>query len=250
MIRLFRLTLLSILALSGLLDASPGDAAEAFTVVQRDEIVRILRNALVADPSILRDAVAAMQTAEKQHQDEDARARVAANAAKLIEPNDPVAGNPHGDVTIVEFFDVRCPYCKRMEQPMTDLLSGDRRVRLVYKDLPVLGPASVLGAKALLAAQKQGHYDRLRDALMHTDVPITMESIRSEAQRIGLDWAQLAKGMQDPEIDARLQSNLKLAASLGIQGTPAFVIGGELLPGAVDFNELQRAVAAARIASK
>ena len=250
MIRLFQLVLLPILALGGLVDANPGHAADAFSPAQRVEIVRILRDALVADPSILRDAVAAMQTAEKQRQDEDARARVAANAAKLIEPTDPGAGNPQGDVTIVEFFDVRCPYCKRMEQPMTDLLSGDRRVRLVYKDLPVLGPASVIGAKALLAAQKQGHYDRLRDALMHTDVPITLESIRSEAQKLGLDWAQLAKDMEDPEIEARLQSNLKLAASLGIQGTPAFVIGGELLPGAVDLNELQRAVGAARMVSK
>lgn len=250
MIRLIRIVLLPALMVCLLGLPNSGRAAEAFSPAQRAEIVSILRDALTADPSILRDAMAALQTAEQRQQEADAAARVAANSAKMIDPSDPVAGNSQGDVTIVEFFDVRCPYCKRMEQPMAELLKRDRGVRLVYKDLPVLGPASVLGAKALLAAQKQGHYEVFRDAMMHTTAPITEETIRAEAQRLGLDAARLAQDMNDPAIAARLKGNQQLAAALAIQGTPALVIGGRLLPGAVDLAELQQSVDSARLALK
>ncbi len=239
-----------LLALCGLfatlLLPNAGRAADSFTPAQRAEIVRIVRDALVQDPSILRDAVEALQTAEKKQEEESSRAALIANRSALIDPADPVAGNPDGNVTIVEFFDIRCPYCKRLETPMADLLKRDPQVRLVYKDLPVLGPPSVLGARALLAAQRQGGYEKLREALMHTDVPITKDVIRSAAERLGLDWAKLSQDMDAPEIEARIQKNLHLASALGIQGTPAMVIGDTLIPGAVDLAELQRAVAGAR----
>ena len=118
--------------------------------------MQILRDALKQDPSILRDAVTAMQDDEGDRQ----RAALAAAKDSLIDPADPVGGNPKGDVTIVEFFDTRCPYCRKLEPTMADLLARDHGVRLVYKDLPILGPASVLGSKALLAAQKQGGYEK------------------------------------------------------------------------------------------
>jgi protein-disulfide isomerase len=225
---------------------APGQAAESFTPAQRSEIVRILREALIKDPSILRDAVEALQLSEKQQDEESAHAALAANRAALIDPADPVGGNAAGDVTIVEFFDTRCPYCKRLEAPMAELLRHDGKIRLIYKDLPVLGPASVLGAKALLAAQRQGSYEKLRDALMHTDVPTTKDSLRVEAERAGLDWARMSQDMDAPETEARIQKNLRLASALGIQGTPAMVIGDTLIPGAVDLPELQRLVAADR----
>jgi protein-disulfide isomerase len=133
----------------------PVHAAE-FTPAQRAEIVQILRDALKQDPSILRDAVGALQADEGDRQQAASRAAIAAVRDTLIDPADPVAGNPTGDVTIVEFFDTRCPYCRKLEPAMDELLAGDHGVRLVYKDLPILGPASVLGSKALLAAQQQG----------------------------------------------------------------------------------------------
>lgn len=244
-IRLFWPILFAASALC-VMSTAPCRAADAFDPAQRAEIVRILRDALATDPSILRDAVAALQTAEHQQQQVDASTRVAANAGKIIDPADPVAGDPKGDVTIVEFFDVRCPYCKRLDPPMAELLARDHHVRLIYKDLPVLGPPSLLGARALLAAQKQGRYEPMRDALMRATAPITEELIRAEAQKLGLDRDRLTRDMDDPVIAARLNSNLALAESLGIQGTPALVIGGMLIPGAVDLNELTRAVAEAR----
>ena len=129
---------------------------------------------------------------------------------------------------------------------MAALLKQDPQVRLIYKDLPVLGPASVLGSKALLAAQRQGAYEKLRDALMHTDIPITSDSLRAHAERAGLDWARLSQDMDSPEIDARIKANLRLASTLGIQGTPAIIVGDTLVPGALDLAQLQRLVASNR----
>ena len=131
--------------------ATPVRAGE-FTPSQRAEIVQIVRDALKQDPSILRDAVTALQAEDGDRQQASSRAAIAAAGDKLVDAADPTGGNPKGDVTIVEFFDTRCPYCRKLEPAMADLLARDHGVRLVYKDLPILGPASVLGSKALLAA--------------------------------------------------------------------------------------------------
>jgi protein-disulfide isomerase len=216
--------------------------ADEFTPAQRAEIVQILRGALKQDPSILRDAVTAMEADEDNHK----RAAIAAARNTLVDPGDPVGGNPNGDVTIVEFFDTRCPYCRKLEPAMADLLARDHRVRLVYKDLPILGPASLLGSKALLAAQRQGRYEKLRGAIMAAPPDTNKRAIQGIAQQAGLDWERLEHDMDDPAIAARIQANLKQARELGIEGTPALVIGGELIPGAVDLADLQKAVAAAR----
>ena len=237
---LFRLLLPCLVAC---LISAPGRADE-FTPAQRAEIVQILRDALKQDPSILRDAVSAMQADEGEHQ----RAALASAKDRLIDPADPVGGNPNGDVTIVEFFDTRCPYCRKLEPSMAELLAGDHGVRLVYKDLPILGPASVLGSKALLAAQKQGGYEKLRSAIMSAPPQTTKAMIQDAAQRLGLDWKRLEHDMDDPAIQSRINTNLELARSIGIEGTPALVIGGDLIPGAIEVAELRKAVAAARSA--
>ena len=228
--------------------------AEEFTPAQRAEIVRIVRDALREDPSILREAVEALQSAEGKRV-EDARRTAIATARPVLftDPADPVGGNPAGDVTIVEFFDPRCPYCRRLEPTMAGLLQRDHGLRLVYKDLPILGPGSVLGSRALLAAFRQQDrvpqaYERLRSALMQGGPDITKERIETEAERLGLDLPRLQHDMADPALQQQLDGNLKLARSLGIDGTPALVIGNNLIPGAVELSELQKAVADARAA--
>jgi protein-disulfide isomerase len=220
--------------------------ADGFTPAQRAEIVAIVRDALKQDPTILRDAVVALQADETEKSQQAARAAIAESHDSLVTPADPVAGDPHGDVTIVEFFDTRCPYCRRMEPTMTEFLGQDRRVRLVYKDLPILGPASVMGSKALMAAQKQNAYVPMREALMKLPPDTTLQQIQAAAQTLGLDWPRLARDMDDPSVQARIDGNIQLAHALGIQGTPALVIGHDLVPGAVDLTDLQREVADAR----
>jgi protein-disulfide isomerase len=244
MTRILRLAAYCIAACLPLIAAQ---AAE-FTPSQRAEIVQILRDALKQDPSILRDAVNALQADDGDRQQAASRAAIVAAKDALVDAADPVGGNPQGDVTIVEFFDTRCPYCRKLEPTMAALLARDHGVRLVYKDLPILGPASVLGSKALLAAQKQGGYEKLRDAIMAAPPDTTKPMIQAIAQKLGLDWKRLEHDMDDPSIGARIQANLKLAHGIGIEGTPALVIGGDLIPGAVDTAELTKAVAAARAA--
>ena len=225
-----------------------GGAADAtgFTPAQRDEIIAIVREALKTDPSILRDAVVAYQTDEATHNQEAARAAIAGARNELVTPADPVAGNPQGDVTIVEFFDTRCPYCRKMESTMDSFLGQDKKVRLVYKDLPILGPASLLGSKALLAAQRQDAYVKMREAVMKLPPDTTLPQLEAAARGLGLDWPRMARDMEDPAIQARLDANIKLAHGLGIQGTPALVVGDNLVPGAVELAELKTAVAGAR----
>jgi len=223
-------------------------AAEAaqFTPEQRAEIVAIVRDALKQDPSILRDAVVALQADEGERTQQAARSAIAKSQDQLVTPADPVAGDPQGDVTIVEFFDTRCPYCRKLEPVMDSFLSADRRVRLVYKDLPILGPASVLGTKALLAAQSQGAYTRMREAVMKLPPDTTIAQIETSARALGLNWPRMAHDMDSPPVQARIDANLKLAHDLGIQGTPALVIGNDLIPGALDLGELRKVVAEAR----
>ncbi len=226
--------------------SAPGARAATFTAEQRAEIVAIMRDALKQDPSILRDAIVSLQADEGERTQQATRAAIADERAQLVTPADPVAGNPRGDVTIVEFFDTRCPYCRRLEPVMDNFLTQDRNVRLVYKDLPILGPASVLGTKALLAAQNQGAYARMREAVMKLPPDTTIAQIEAAARTLGLDWPRMAHDMEDPAVRARVEANLKLAHELGIQGTPALVIGNDLVPGAVDLPELRQAVAEAR----
>jgi protein-disulfide isomerase len=228
--------------------AKAADAPASFSPAQRGEIVEIVRQALKTDPSILRDAVTALQSEEAAIKEAAARAALDSVGPGLTRgAGDPVAGDPNGDVTVVEFYDLRCPYCRRMVPIVAELLHGDPKLRWVYKDIPILGPGSVLGAKAVLAAQKQGGYVRLHDAVMVGAPNITEDSLHSAATRVGLDWERLQRDMADPGIQQRIDTNLEIARRLGVDGTPAYVIGGKMLPGAVDLAELRAAVAAARI---
>jgi len=226
---------------------SPAPTGDSFTPHQREEIVAILRHALQADPTILRDAIAALQTDEAHQQDAAARSVIAGSEEALLHKSgDPTAGNPNGDVTVVEFYDVRCPYCRSMLPVVAEMLKRDHNVRLVFKDIPILGPGSVVAAKAVLAAQHQGAFLRLHDALMTGTPNIDQEVVHAAALRLGLDWDRLQRDMADPAIQARIDANLKMAHALQIDGTPAYVIGDRLLSGAVEISELQGAVAAAR----
>lgn len=237
----------------GWLAAAPARAEDAFTPAQRAEIVKIMRDALKADPTILREAVATLQADDVKLQDAASRATIAKHRDALLRVSaDPVAGNPSGDVTVVEFSDLRCPYCRRMVPVLADLLKTDPNVRLVYKDIPILGPASVLGAKAVLAAQRQTQvpdgYNRLHRAIMTGPANITDDSLREAASGAGLDWGRLRKDMDDPQIAARIQTNIDLAHAIGVEGTPLYVVGERMLSGAVELAELQKAVADARTA--
>jgi protein-disulfide isomerase len=227
--------------------AMPPAGHASFTPQQRAEIVEIVRQALVADPSILRDAVAALQADDGARQAAASSQAIAAHHDEVFNnAADPVAGNPKGDVTLVEFYDTRCPYCRGLVPTMDELLKTDHGVRLIYKDIPILGPTSELEARALLAAQRQGGYLALQDVLMHATALSTPESLKAAADRLGMDGAKLLRDMNDPAIQARIDANVSLARTLGVEGTPALVIGQTMIPGAIGLDDLRKAVAAVR----
>lgn len=241
------LLLLPLLALA----PAPLAAEAAFTPAQRGEVLEILRQALREDPTILREALGALDAAEARDRALAAtRALATEREALLRNPADAVRGNPRGDVTVVEFFDVRCGYCRQIIPALNEMIRRDPQVRLVLKDLPILGPNSVLAARALIAAQRQGKYGELHDALMALRGEIAEPQIRREAERLGLDWTRLRRDMDDAAVTARIDANLALARRIGVEGTPALVIGDRLVGGAVPVETLLQFVAEARAARR
>ena len=218
-------------------------AAQAFTPEQRAGIVEILRDALRTDPSLLREAIAALDAAEATQQ---AQAMETLQARLLRDADDPVIGNPAGDVTIVEFFDYRCSFCRRVHPEVRALLLQDRGVRYVAKELPILGPPSLVASRIALAAHRQGKWDAVNNALMRFNGDPTEANMLAAAIAAGADGARLRRDMNDPAIAQHIARNNELARLVGVTGTPAFVIGGQLIPGAVDLAELRRLVAQAR----
>ncbi len=182
-----------------------------------------------------------------QELDTAQRAAVAALGTRIVGPADPVAGNPLGDVTLVVFTDPLCPFCQRLVPTVRALLQEDHGVKVVWKDIPVLGPASQLEARALLAAQRQGGYDRMQDALTKVPRPLDRDDLRALADALDLDGNALLRDLDDPAIKARLAANIALAQQLHIEGTPATVVGGRIVPGAVHLDDLEGIVAEARV---
>jgi protein-disulfide isomerase len=229
-----------------LLSTQSAAQQKAVSAEQRSAMESVIRDYLLKNPVIIREAMQRLQV-----QEEAAKQAAAALALKthqnelLHDASSPVGGNPAGDVTIVEFFDYNCGYCKRVAPTVKALLRSDPNVRIVYKEFAILGPPSVLAAKAALAAQRQGKYVPFHEALMSAG-RATDSTIAKLARNLGMDYAKLVKDMGDPEIGKTLQRTYRLASLLGINGTPAFVIGDQIVPGAIGADALARMVRAER----
>jgi protein-disulfide isomerase len=222
-------------------------AAEAPDAARRQEVETIVQEYLRAHPEVVTEALREMERREQEAKKRRAAEAVRVHLAELTQdPGSPVGGNPQGAVTIVEFFDYQCGYCKKEAVELTKLLQTDPDIRMVYKDLPILGPVSLFAARAALAAQKQGKHGPFHDALMAATGNLTEQRVLQLAARVGLDAARLEKDMADPAVEQILARNTRLMEALGIQGTPALVIGTELVPGAMDLDSLRRLVAQAR----
>ncbi|QAY95595.1 disulfide bond formation protein DsbA [Methylovirgula ligni] len=163
----------------------------------------------------------------------------------LGDPAAPVAGDPHGDVTIVAFLDYNCPYCRRATPMLDRFVASDRHVKLIYKDWPILAPSSIVAAKVALAANYQGKYQIAHDALMAIKLsPATQASIKQAMETAGIDLTQLNKDLaaHNAEISALLQRNIEQANALHLQGTPVYLIGPYLIAGAIDEAGLKKLV--------
>ena len=156
--------------------------------------------------------------------------------------NAPVLANADGDVTIVEFFDYNCPYCRRAAPTIENLVEADPGIRLVYREWPILGEGSVFAARAALASRQQGLYEEFHWAMMDMSGRAEERSVLTIAAEIGLDIDQLRADMEAPEVAEHIETSMRLADLLGITGTPTFILGENLVPGAVEQEVLQRLV--------
>ena len=235
------------LAISGPAAAQEQSHPGGFAAEQIEGIEQIVRDYLLAHPEVLVQSLTEFQkrqkVAEKQRQQQSV---LSSRDALTQDPDSPVMGNPEGDVTIVEFFDYKCPYCKRVAGTLKDVIAADGKIRLVMKEFPILGAKSIQAARAALAVAKQGKYEEFHWALMTEPGDMSDPHIRQVARRVGVDVERMTADMESPDIQAMIARNHDLAQTLGITGTPAFVIGDALVPGAIDRKTLEHLVTQAR----
>lgn len=215
------------------------------------EFNRRVRKYILENPEVIAEAVERLRARQRSAQQRAAKLALKKHTKELYQdPDSPVGGNAKGEVTLVEFFDYNCPYCRRVAPTMTKLIRSDPQIRVVYKEFPILGPNSLSAAKVALAAQRQNKYLAFHEALMNRKAPIDEEYAITVAAKIGLDIDRLKKDMQSQTIADALQRNIKLAQALGINGTPGFVVGDKIIPGAVDLKTLKAAIEQAREAQR
>ena len=212
-----------------------------------DRIKALIVETLRENPELVLEALQTLEARQAEAQ-ADAAATVLSNEREMLErdPNAPVLGNPDGDVTVVEFFDYNCPYCKRAMPEVDALLAEDGNIRLVLREWPILSEGSAFAARAALASRQQGKYTELHNALMGMRGKVEEQTVLRIAGEIGLDVEKLKVDMQAPEVEEHIATSVRLAEALGFNGTPSFVVGDDLIPGFVEKAQLAEKVAAAR----
>lgn len=225
-----------------------GPAAASDPAFQQS-VEEIVRQYLLAHPEIVEESLRTLESRRAAEERTRVRSVIIERRAELLHDSaSPVSGNPTGTVTLVEFFDYRCGFCKRVAGAVTRLQQEDPGIRVVYKDFPILGESSIFAARAALASNVQGKHTLFHEALLAADTDLTQDVVFRIAAQVGLDVMRLQTDMADPAVQAAIDRNHKLAADLGIAGTPGFIAGQELVPGAMELEALKDFVARARSA--
>jgi protein-disulfide isomerase len=206
----------------------------------RAAIEKIVHDYILAHPEIIPEAMTRLQNREVSQLLESNRKDIETPFAGAV------AGNPKGDVSVVVFFDYACPYCRQGHADVARLAAEDKGIRIVYRDFPVLSPASDEAAMASLSAAQQGRYERFHNAMFETPGKVSHERTVAIVRTAGLDEMRTAKDLQAPALKAEIKKNLELGRALGLTGTPSYVVGDRILSGAVGYEKLKEAVAAAR----
>ncbi|MDF7673670.1 DsbA family protein [Acetobacteraceae bacterium ESL0709] len=243
-----RLTFFSVLTafcgtvLVGGVHTARAEETHHFTQQEQAEIVQIMHKALKDDPQILVDAIQSLrQKATEQTQTQSLNGVKAHYTELETAPAYAIKGNPHGKVTIIEFLDPRCGYCRRMMPVLDELLKRHHDVRLIEKIVPVLGPDSLLASQAILAAALQGHYEEMRLALMNDAAKPDQDRIEDFAKKQGLDLDRFRQDMKGAAVKALIAVNVGQAQSIGLDGTPTFVFGqSAVIPGAISLEQMEQ----------
>jgi len=246
----FRLLVPALLALA--LGAMPvAVSAQSFSDTQRGDIETIVRSYLIAHPEVLEEAMAELNKRQTAADAQKHEASVSANAETIFNsPRGVVLGNKDGDVTFVEFFDYNCGYCKRAMADMLDLMKADPKLKVVLKEFPVLSEGSVEAAKVAVAVRMQDpsgkKYLDFHQKLLGGRGPADKARAMAAAKDAGLDTARIEKDIASPEVRATIEENFKLAEAMGMNGTPSYVIGKQIVVGAVGVDGLKEKIGLAR----
>ncbi len=225
--------------------------ADEFSTPQKSEIERIVRDYLVAHPEVLQEAMGELEKRQTAAETEKHKTAVKEHAQALYSsPRQVNLGNPQGNVTFVEFFDYNCGYCKRAMSDMLTLLKDDPKLKVVLKEFPVLGPGSVEAAQVAVAVRMQDKsgqkYLEFHQKLLGGRGQADKAHALAVAKDIGMNMPQIEKDMASPEVKTTLDENLKLAEALGLNGTPSYVIGSDVVVGAVGLPALEEKINTAR----
>jgi protein-disulfide isomerase len=244
--------LLALAAVAAMALSSSGLAgAENFSAPQRTEIERIIKEYLVSHPEVLQDAMAELEKRQQAAEAEKSKVTIKSNAQEIFSSARQVTiGNPEGDVVLVEFFDYNCGYCKRALSDLLGIMKSDPKLKVVLKEFPVLGPGSVEAAQVAVAVRMQDKtgkkYLEFHQKLLSGRGQVDRARALAVAKEVGLDMARIEKDMTSDEAKATINENLKLAETLGMNGTPSYVVGSEVVIGAVGLESLQQKVNTAR----
>lgn len=209
----------------GILSLISTDIFAIFDDKQKEEIGVVVREYLIAHPEVIAEAIQALQQKESQAWVDNAKKEIIANQEEIFKSNSPAIGSETPKVILVEFFDYNCPHCRAMHSMLQEIAAKNKDLRLIYKELPVLGETSLFAASAALASREQNKYHEFHEKLMTSDGALSDEKVLSIAKESGVDIEKLQKDMKNPKIIEELQRIQKLAMQLGIRGTPTFVIG-------------------------
>jgi protein-disulfide isomerase len=228
-------------------DAPAPAPKSSFTPAQRAEMNKLIHSYIVEHPEVITEAVQALQAKdEKERAEKQKKALVAKNKELHESAEGTVIGNPKGDVTLVEFFDYNCGYCKSMFPSVMETLKEDGKVRLVLKEFPILGPSSMTASKAALASVKQGKYSEFHVALMSHKGHLSDDTVMKIAKDTGLDVAKLQADMKSDDVMKVVDKNHDLGRDLDINGTPWLMVGETVAPGAIEKAKLKEMIAKAR----
>jgi protein-disulfide isomerase len=233
------------------LTAAVPAAAQDFSAAQRGEIEKIIKDYLLKHPEVLQEAMAELEKKQAVAESEKARSAIKNNSEAIFNSARQVTlGNPQGDVTFVEFFDYNCGYCKRALSDMMELIGKDPKLKVVLKEFPVLGPGSVEAAQVAVAVRMQDKtgrkYLEFHQKLLTGRGQIDKAKALAAAKEIGLDMARIEKDLKSDEVGKTLEESMKLAEALGLNGTPSYVIGNDVVVGAVGLAQLTQKIQAAR----
>jgi protein-disulfide isomerase len=229
--------------------AFPANAQKAFTPEQEEHLGDYIREYLKKNPDVIVDALRELERRRAETKSAQITNFIKLrNQAIFRAKSSPIGGNPDGDVTLVEFFDYNCPYCRKVTPGLFSMLKKDGKTRFVYKEFPILGETSVYAAKAALAVARQDAklYERFHVALLEVRGRLNESSILATAKTVGVDVDRMKSDMNAPEIQQEIDRNRAIASRLGINGTPAFVVGTKVLNGLQPEAALQAAVNTAR----